>query len=87
MCIGGDSHQRRERFALAAAGEEGQLARLQELGLGRIDIGAWRKRKLAQFQSQTHALGHPAPKRHDATPHLARNLGQLADTMQMGGKD
>ena len=87
MSVGGDSHQRRERLALAAAGEEGQLARLQKLRLGRIDIGAGRERELAEFQSQAHALGHPAPQRHHPPPHLARDLGQLADAMQMGGKD
>ncbi len=87
MSVGSDSHQRRERFALAPAGEEGQLARLQELGLRRIDKSAGRERELPELQSQAHALGHPAPQRHDSPPHLARDLGQLADAMQMGGKD
>ena len=83
MRIGRDTHQGRERFALAAAGEKRELARFQEFSLARVDIRARREGELAELDTQPHALGHPPPQRHHPPSHLARELGQLAHAVQM----
>src|ERR1700693_3882875 len=74
MSVGGYPYQRGKRLALAAAGKKCQFSRFKELRLGRIDISARCEWELAQFQSQAHALGHPASQWHHAPTHLARDL-------------
>src|SRR5260370_1800648 len=83
MRIGREPRQRRKRLTLAPARKEGQFARLEKISLGAIDKRAGRKVELPGLHPKAHALGHPAPERHDVTSRVARSLGHLAHPMEM----
>src|SRR6266481_9805903 len=81
MRIGREPRQRRKRLTLAPARKEGEFVRLEKISLGAIYKRADREVELSGLNTKAHALGHPAPERHDVTARVARSLGHLAHPM------
>src|SRR5580704_5590900 len=86
MRVAGEFCKRRERFALAAAGQVAQPMTVDKLGLARLDEHRLRKWKLASLETQPHTLRHRASERNDAAAELARDFDHLSNPMQMRRK-
>src|SRR5208282_2427052 len=64
--VAGKFRQRRERLALAAAGQVAQPMTVDELRLTWLNKHRLRNWKLAGLETEPHALRHRAPERDDA---------------------
>ena len=58
----------------------------EKIGLVPIDKGPRRQIELTGLEPEPHAFGHPPPQRHHAAAGLVRDLGNLANPMEMRGK-